>query len=151
MINTVFLENEDEYSKTFSRLNVSEKTFKFLNYNQKKVLLKNIGDVARNIGTFYFSEGFYELSETNKIYHLEHIPYNTDLYLPKYPKFLDWVAMYYNQDIVIHKVSNDRITKIKIFGNGNRVMGLDESLLCDMAFMSLRLCFMGPIDGWVVC
>jgi hypothetical protein len=29
-------------------------------------------------------------------------------------------------------------------------MGLDEPLLCDMPFMSLRLTFLGDVDGWVI-
>lgn len=151
MFNTVFLENEDENSKTFSRLNVNQHASKVLNYDQKKVFLEKIGDAAGRIGLFFFSDGSYEIKRVNQIYCLEHVPLNTDLLLPKYPKLMDWVVLYYEQTTIITKVSGEKITKIKLNGNGNRIMGLDEPLLCDMAFMSLRLCFMGSIEGWVVC
>ena len=65
-------------------------------------------------------------------------------------QLFDWVSLFYEQTTALTKLSNEALTKINIRGNGNRIMGLDEPLYCDMPFISLRLTFLGDVDGWVI-
>ena len=64
---------------------------------------------------------------------------------------MDFVILFYEQSTSAAIVSFDKLTRIKLYGNGNRIMGLDEPLVCDMPFMSLKLVFGGDIDGWIIC
>lgn len=150
MIKTVFLTQEDDGSKTFNSLNVFDLTKNKLKINERIKIVSDISNKAKNIDMFFFSDGSVELKKCNQIYCLEHIPHNTDMILPKKPNLMDWVLLYYEQTTTVLNVSYDKPTKINLRGNGNRIMGLDEKLICDMPFMSLRLTFLGDIDGWVV-
>jgi hypothetical protein len=150
MLRTVFLNREEEGIKTFNSLNVFDLTKKKLKTTKRVKIASEISIMSRRIDMFFFSDGSVELKKCNQIYCLEHIPYNTDMFLPKKPNLMDWILLYYEQTTTALDVSFDRITKINLRGNGNRIMGLDEKLICDMPFMSLRLTFLGDIDGWVV-
>lgn len=150
MIQTVFLNQQEEGIKFFNSRNLFDLTEKRLNKNNRIKIARNVIKKTNSINMFFFSDGSVELSKCNEIYCLEHIPYNTDMILPKTPRLMDWILLYYEQTTVAVNVSHERITRIKLRGNGNRIMGLDEPLVCDMPFMSLRLTFLGDIDGWVV-
>lgn len=150
MIKTVFLNLEEEGVKVFNSLNVFDVTKHKLNAKNRIKILHEISNETKNINMFFFSDGSVELKQCNQIYCLEHIPYNTDLLLPKKPNLMDWVLLFYEQTTTAIDVSFDKITKIKLRGNGNRIMGLNENLICDMPFMSLRMTFLGDTDGWVV-
>jgi hypothetical protein len=152
MLGTTFLKNETSEYKEFSlelpKYLLSKKFIpaKINFYNE--VINKRQGRIGCQ--NFSFSSGSVHLNNVNHVYSLEHIPHNTDLILPKNIKLTDWVVLHYEQTTTINFVSNDKKTPIKIRGNGNRIMGLDEPLICDMSFQTLRLTFLGEIDGWVV-
>ena len=156
MFRTQFLFDENEGIKGFSGLNVFSLSSKRVTPLIRRKVFNDItsggfnSKTAVGIQMFSFSNGSVELKKTNELYCLEHLPLSTDLLLPKNPKLMDWVVLFYEQTTILDNVSHDRLTKIKIRGNGQRIMGLDEHLLCDMPFMSLRLVFLGDIDGWVV-
>lgn len=151
MFKTQFLVDQDDYSKTINQLNTFELSSKRIDYEvRKKTFLDIFHKTVWGVNLFYFSKGGVELKQTNQLYCLEHIPHNTDLILPKNPNLHDWIVLFYEQTTIALDVSFDRLTKIKIRGNGKRIMGFDEPLICDMPFISLRLTFMGDIDGWVV-
>lgn len=150
MIRTVFLNQEGEGVKRFNSFNVFDITKKRFDVSKRIKQAYDVSNKTRHINMFFFTDGSVELKNCNFIYCLEHIPYNTDMLLPKNPKLLDWVLLHYEQTTVADVVSFERVTKIKLRGNGQRIMGLDEPLNCDIPFMSLRLTFLGDIDGWVV-
>lgn len=150
MFSTAILtDQKDDREKEFIRFR--EPASKILNHEQKIFVTKSIEKKTCDINMFFFSDGSVELKKTNTLYCLEHVPLNTDIILPQKPQFLDYIVLFYEQTTTIVSVSTEKITKIKIRGNGERIMGLDEALICDMAFMSLRLVYGGPIDGWVIC
>lgn len=150
MFNTRFLNKEGDGWKNFNSSNAFELSSKRIDYNLRRNTVLDISRKTTSVQLFSFSSGRVDLHYTNQLYCLEHMPENTDLVLPKNPNLHDWIVLFYEQTTLAVDVSFDRLTKIKIRGNGKRIMGLDEPLLCDMPFMSLRLTFIGDIDGWVV-
>lgn len=150
MFRTQFLVNEDEGWKDFSSNNTFQLSSKRIDLQLRKQTLAEIHQRTTSVQMFSFSSGAVELKYPNTLYCLEHLPANTDLLLPKSPNLQDWVVLFYEQTTLATKVSREKLTKIKIRGNGKRIMGLDEHLVCDMPFMSLRLTFLGDMDGWVV-
>jgi hypothetical protein len=151
MFGTTLLKKEDYNFKEFStdRPNYTKQR----KFDKAKIRL--ISDVQAMNGfiscpNFYFSDGSVYLQSPNTVYSLEYIPYNTDLILPKNIQLFDWISLFYEQTTALTKLSNEALTKINIRGNGNRIMGLDEPLYCDMPFISLRLTFLGDVDGWVI-
>jgi hypothetical protein len=150
MLRTVFLKEEELGIKVFNSLNVFNLTKNKLKTKERIKIASEISVMSRRVDMFLFNDGSVELKKCNQIYCLEHIPYNTDMLLPKKPNLMDWVLLYYEQTTAALDVSYEKITRIKLRGNGNRIMGLDEHLVCDMPFMSLRLTFLGDVDGWVV-
>jgi len=149
MFQTIFLKDENTSYKNFEILNTKNipknNIANFRIYNDVKK--RNMRIACEN---FYFSDGSVYLKAPNELYVLEHITHKTDLILPRDIQINDWVVFIYDQKTSLTEVSHDKITPIKIHGNGRRIMGLDEPLICDMPFMSLRLSFLGDIDGWVV-
>lgn len=152
MINTMFLldKEDNETNKSFNALNSYSLSSKRLSSSNRVKVNQEIVLKTLNTESFRISEGKINLHKANEIYCLEHIPGNVDVVLPKTKRLLDWVVLWYDQDRVIFNVSHEKHSKIKIYGNGSRIMGLDEPLLCDMPFMSLRLTYVNDIDGWIV-
>lgn len=149
MIKTTFLTNEDYNFKEFRSISSSYiQNEKFYDFKQK--FFTEIFEKTRQIDLFYINKGDVFLKQVNQIYCLDYIPYNSDVILPKDIQLNDWIVLHYEQTTSATQVSQEKITKINIRGNGRRIMGLDEPLLCDMPFMALRLTFLGDIDGWVV-
>lgn len=152
MLKTVLLTNENAEFKDYSQLNVEYLNHeKFLKTKQRifhDIMIKKQGRV--HCPNFYFTKNEIFLQKPNEVYSIEYIPYRTDIVLPKKIQLLDWVVLFYEQTTSMLSVSQEALAKIKIFGNGQRIMGLDEPLFCDLPFMSLRLTFLGDIDGWVV-
>lgn len=152
MLKTVLLTNENAEFKDYCALNVDYlNNEKFLRPKQKifnDIMIKRQGRI--NCPNFYFTKNEVFLKKTNEIYNIEYIPYSNDIVLPKKIQLLDWVVLFYEQTTSMLSVSHEALAKIKIFGNGQRIMGLDEPLICDLPFMSLRLTFLGDVDGWVV-
>lgn len=146
MFNTVFLKDENDFSKAYkSKTIVNQKV-------NKQYLTNSIVNSALNwnFDYFSFSSGRVELNRTNFIYFLEYMPEKSDIILPKNPNLMDWVLLCHNTFDMAFNLNFDKITKMKIYGNSNRIMGFDEPLICDMQFASLRLTFGGDIDGWII-
>ena len=153
MFNTVLLTGENEYSRDYSTAPVK-------NFLKEKSVLKpamkfktQVEESRRVFGheNFRFSDGKVFLTRSNDIYWLEHVKENRDIVLPKDPKFLDWVTLYHEQHtIALHLTSNNKRGDIKIYGEGSRIMGYDEPLVCDMDFLSLKFIYVNDIEGWVI-
>lgn len=146
MFNTVFLKDEDDFSKAYKSKTITTQKI------NKKYLASSIVDSALNwrFDYFSFSSGRVELHKTNFIYFLEYMPEKSDIVLPKNPNLMDWVLLCYSSSDMAFNLNFDRITQMKIYGNKNRIMGFDEPLTCDMQFSSLRFSFAGDIDGWII-
>lgn len=145
----MFLTSQTENIKTFDQSIVpllSSKSFYGIN---KLKVVKEIVKNGKDQQFFSVSSGRVEL-HSNQIFNMEHICGNVDVVLPKVKKHMEWIVLWYNQDNTIYNVSHDSHSKIKIYGNGSRIMGLDEPMICDMPFMSLRLTYVNDIDGWIV-
>ena len=151
MINTMFLVNQiSEKDKTFSSSIVSELTSKVLEKKDKIKINTEVAHTTRNIQSFSISKGKVYLGRANQIFCLEHMQGNVDIVLPKPENILDWIVLWYDQDKTIFNVSYEKHSKIKLYGNGKKIMGFDEPLICDIPFMTLRLTFVNDIDGWIV-
>jgi hypothetical protein len=149
MIKTSFLTKEDYGFKSFKPIDPGYyKHEKFDNFKLK--IVKEIPQKTGRIARFSIEKGGIVLPKPNEIYFVEHLPYNSDLILPRDIQLNDWVVISFESIDVALSISAEKITKIKIRGNGRRIMGLDEHLVCDMPFHSLRLTFLGDVDGWVV-
>lgn len=143
MFKTSFLTQEtQDNNKAFSSIKISKIA---------KTQLPTMQKVDNPIfNTFTFTKGSLELPTVNTVYNLEFVELNTDLILPKSPKPDDWVVIYYDNMVIIDQVSFDTKTPIKIYGNRNRIMGLDEALICDMPFMALRFQYVDLALGWIL-
>lgn len=150
MIGTVFLTDQSDVSKTFNSSNVLELSSRRLTNEQRSSIHSSAASKTLSTNSFKISTGRVDLYQSNQIFNLEHVPGNVDIVLPKVKNLLDWVVLWYDQDRTIFNVSYDKHSKVKIYGNGARIMGLDEAMVCDMPFMSLRLTFVNDIDGWIV-
>lgn len=154
MLHTTFLDkiDRDFASRTFTSRNVINLAETKLNPHRYSSINSNVVGAAieGRFRPFEFTKGGVELKETNFIYDMELLPERTDLVLPKNPNLNDWVLLWYNQDTISNNFYNEVKQNIKIYGNGRRIMGYDEPLLCDVAFLTLRLTFIGNIEGWVV-
>lgn len=146
MINTVLLHNEAENFKDFNYSNVVNLTH--------KVVKSAAVDISRFNDTYFapnfeFTSGNVYL-EPNTVFCIEYINEKRDLVLPKNPKPLDWVSLWHEQHTVIFDLTNVNKRPIKLYGNGSRIMGLDEPLICDIEFQTLKLTFLNDIEGWVI-
>lgn len=152
MINTVILKNQnDEYSKTFVTTSDAP-LVKKRKYNLAQRRNMNGQVMARTLtpDAFKITKGRVDLYHTNQIFCMEHIQGNVDIVLPKVNKVMDWVVLWYDQDRVIDNVSHETHSRLKVYGNGTRIMGYDEPLICDLPFMSLRFTFTNITDGWII-
>lgn len=151
MINTMFLNDQTEaFSKSFSSLSVPILSSARLSGIDKFKIAKEISSKTLSTHQFNITDGRVDLHQANQIFNIEHVSGNVDIVLPKAKNMLDWVVLWYDQDKTIFNVSYEGHSKIKLYGNGSRIMGLDEPMICDMPFMSLRLTFVNDIDGWIV-
>lgn len=147
----MFLSNQtDSLNKEFSRLNVTDTYLNKTSGVQRHQMFTDITKKTLHTIPFKFTDGNVELGQCDYIYDLNHIPGNVDIVLPKVKNIMNWVVLWYEQQKTVYNVSYDNHSKIKIYGNGSRIMGLNEPLVCDMPFMSLRLTFVNDIDGWIV-
>ena len=151
---TALLLDQDENSKTYVKINPLD----FSNFQlQDKKILNTISDIQtlRAPGSlikywFTFSDGSVELLETNFFYCLEYLKLSKDIILPKKPKMYDWVVLFYDQVEMALSIELGANDKLKIYGNGNRIMGYDEPLICDMQFSHLKLMFIDDMNGWII-
>lgn len=151
MIKTSFLlEQKEDLNKSFSPLSVNSLSSKRLDNENRLRMHKEIAYKVFDMDAFDLSEGMITIKKPNSIISLQYIEGNIDVVLPEASKLFDWVLLLYDQDNLIYNVSIFNKSKIKIHGNGKRIMGLDEPMICDMAFMSLRLTYVNDIDGWIV-
>jgi len=150
MLKTTFLSNQDYNYKEFHSGNVIELTGKYFNVGLKRKILSDVLSKTFSIQPFYTSKGDTVLKHLDFIYCLENMPYNADIVLPKNPKPGSWIILHYEQQTVCVDLSMDKYTKFKLKGNGERIMGYDEDLMCDIPFISLRLTYLDKINGWLV-
>ena len=153
MFNTVLLVGENEFSRDYSASPVKSIIREKRVLTPKMQLKTIVEENSRTRGhtTFRFSDGKVFLDQANEIYWIEHLKDTRDIVLPKKPKFLDWVTLYHEQHtIALHLTKNNKRGNIKIYGEGSRIMGYDEPLVCDMDFLSLKFIYVNDIEGWVI-
>ena len=151
MINTLFLHQQyDTHDKSFAHNGIKELAAKRISKQQQNILDRVSSMKLFNISQFGISSGKTYIQHPNTIHNLEYVTGNVDIVLPKAEKAFNWVVIMYNSDQMIYDLSVDDFSKIKIHGNGSRIMGLDEPLTCDVPFSALRLTFIDDIDGWVI-
>jgi len=148
MISSNFLVGQtEEYNKSFKTVIPAKSLF---NVKDQFKINQEIIIRSAKAQQFNFSEGKVELSQSNDIFYLEYIPCNIDIVLPIPNNVLSWVVLLYNIDNVLFDVSYDHYPKIKLYGNGKRIMGLNEPMICDIPFSSLKLTFVDEVNGWIV-
>lgn len=140
----------DEYNKTFESYNTSSVAASVMKPIERLQVVSEVANKTRRIPVLSENKGYYRLPKCNEIYNLHHIPGNVDVILPKPQVYLDWIVLWYHQDQTIFQVSFEKHSCLKLYSNGERVMGLNEPMICDIPFMSLRLTYVGPVQGWVV-
>lgn len=150
MIKTAILKKEDEHVKTYSHMDVENISRRVLKPSDKFKFVPDLLSKTKNPHMFWFNNGDVQLKNVNEIYCIDHINDNADLILPGSPKPNDWILLFYEQTTMILNVSHDSSSRIRINGNGERIMGYDEPLVCDIAFSSLRLTFIDKMNGWVL-
>jgi len=149
MITTRLLVNADQGYRQYSGNGISRNIRKKLNLRDNSAHVGLAGFLGRHC-LFSIDNGMVDLDDVNFLYNLDYIPYKSDLRLPKDPQPGDWISLYYNQEDMALKLNFDQTTMIKIHGRGNRIMGYDEPLVCDMQFSSLKLLFVDTTQGWVL-
>jgi hypothetical protein len=149
MFKTTFFTDQNAHVKTFHSANVLDVTSKRLDIAGRHKVIQELATSARAHDWLWFSTGRVQL-EPNQVHCLEYIKENTDLILPPKPNFLDWVFLYYEPQTVATTLTIENQARIKIYGNGERIMSYDEPLYCDIKFMGLRLTWVNVIDGWIV-
>ena len=151
MINSMFLiDQTDDMNKKFYNLSAPKISNSKISKSDRFTINKQIIIKSVNPNAFHITKGQVKLNEKNQIYCLEHIQGNVDIVLPKADNIFDWIVLFYDQDRIVKNVSNERHSRIKLYGNGSRIMGLDEPMICDVPFMSLRLTYVNDIDGWII-
>lgn len=77
---------------------------------------------------------------------------DTEYALPANPNPTDTVLFFIDPMITDNMVNItfDGFPKVKIYRNGSRIMGMEENLVCDAPFYSLRLTFYTPDEGWII-
>lgn len=153
MFKTQFLTDEREGMKSFNALNTYQVSSKRITPEMRAQTFGEISQTTRRTIGYRVSSGNVYLPFTNRLYCIEHLPYHSDIVLPKALNILDWVVLFYEQTTLALNVSREygQRQTFKLYSTDKqRIMGLDEPLNCDMPFMSLRLTFLGDIDGWAV-
>lgn len=152
MINTILLNKQNDHSASKSFVQYDDSVYLNKKYNVNQYKQFKYDTVVKSFvsNSFRFTSGKVELLFSNHMYWLEHIPGNVDIVLPKVKNLMDWVVFWYDQDQTIEGVSHDTHSKLKIYGNGSRIMGFDETLTCDVPFMALKLVFVNEQDGWII-
>lgn len=135
-MNTVILSDHTYDYKEFFKLNTTSL------YN-KKIYHKNNVFLCESINVIHVLP--------NSIVHVT--PFSeTDYELPLNPKIGDSVLFFIDPFFIPNNknIHFDSFPKIKIYRNGKRIMGLEEHLICDRPFQSLRLSFYTEEDGWII-
>jgi hypothetical protein len=155
MFKTVLLVDQDENSKTYTARGIKNVTgskvgAKVANKVAKEILFKT-HPLFYHACPFVFSEGHIQLPKTNEFYWLPEYENRTsiEVLLPSNPQISEWVVLFYNLTGMAGLVSLEDPCVI-VLKSKHRIMGFDEPLRCDIPFSSLRLTFMGDINGWVV-
>lgn len=139
---------EGDYFKEFSSSKVVNLTHKKLN-NTLYTKIKARDKQQWFAPNFDFEFGYVDLAP-NVVYCIKYINENRDLVLPKKPNHTDWVSLWHEQTTVIKNLTMENKRPIKIYGNGQRIMGLDEPLICDVEFQTLKLVFLDDVQGWII-
>jgi len=152
MFNSILLVGENENSRDYSASPVKQviKKKKILTPEMELKTIVEENNRTAGHGNFRFSDGKVFL-QANDIYWLEHLKDTRDIVLPKKPNFLDWVTLYHEQHtIALHLTKNNKRGNITIYGEGSRIMGYNEPLVCDVDFLSLKFIYVNDIEGWVI-
>lgn len=147
MITTTFFTDQDESSKTYKSLNVSEVSGKYISRNLLDIASFNELPRARHFNNY---GGRTFIDNVNTVYYLDYVKGTCDIVLPKNPKPQNWVVLLYRPIVTFEDFNIDTTSHIKVYGNGKRIMNLDEPLFCDVQFASLRLTFIDDINGWII-
>jgi len=150
----MFLSDQNEHYLEFKNVNALPKNYRGINSAEKNKVVTEVLNNTNKIKMFLVHNGDVYLKHTNSIYCLEFMPESCDIVLPSKPQRLDWVVLHYEPGTVadqfkLHDMRSS-FQKWVIRSNDERIMGLDEKLICDMPFISLRLTYIDKIDGWVV-
>jgi len=119
-------------------------------FTKEDDIFNKVGLVQGFTHDFDSENNHVEIASLNCTYNISHYTGNVDLVLPKPSTPFDWVGLWFHQDDIISKVRWETQCNLKIYGNGNRIMGYDEPMICDIPFASLRLTFVNPLDGWII-
>ena len=147
---TLMIDQYDDRYKTFSHLDIAKKSSKRLTFVNRFNMVRDLSSKTKSLVRFDVPNEQSYLTKTNEIFHLTHVVGNVNLLLPKASQINDWVVLFYDQDQVLGEVETEAHSRIKVYGNGERIMGYDEPLVCDVPFMSLRLTYVNKIDGWII-
>lgn len=152
MLKTILLTHEDDVSKTFSYDAVDSLVSGVIGRSIKQKVVPDIMQKTMRTNMFFFRNGDIELKRCNEVYAIDFVQESTDLILPKAPSIHDWVLLHYGPTIIAKSISNQshQNPRIKISGNGERIMGYDEPLICDVAFSSLRFIYLDKSNGWAI-
>jgi hypothetical protein len=151
MYKTIFLTDEDYNFKELNSLNVKYLSFEKVSKKiPEKKIHNEITKKTFHSNFFSFSQGNVYLNQLDHVYILEFMPHSSDIILPKNPKTSNWIVLFYSQLDIIHNISYDKKTPILLRGNGQKIMGLNEPLLCDIPFVSLKLVYLDNFSGWVI-
>ena len=150
MMTTTLLTEEDHQSKTYSTGNLVNWSSRVLSPAQKKQVRDETLVLGRFNPKFDIVAGQVHLKQTKVIYYLDYLKDSRHIVLPKNPEFLDWIGMYHEQNAACLNMTNYNKQNVTVYGNGQRIMGYDEPLICDIEFLALKLTFTGDLNGWVI-
>lgn len=125
------------------------------NYDYKQFISLDINAVYNK--KIYKKNNFFHEYSYNKIYIQPNTLIvitnfsETEYELPKSPNVGDSILFYVDPLVMFNcDINFDSFPKIKIYRNGKRIMGLNEHLICDRPFQSLKLSFYTEEDGWII-
>jgi hypothetical protein len=147
---TLMVDQYEDRHKTFSHLDIAKKSSKRLTLANRFNMVRDLSSKTGSLFRFDVPNTQSHLVKPNEIFHLTHVVGNVNLVLPRASKMNDWIVLFYDQDQVLRDVETEAHSLIKVYGNGERIMGYDEPLVCDVPFMSLRLTYVNKIDGWII-
>ena len=147
---TLMVDQYEDHYKTFSHLDIAKKSSKRLTLPNRFNMVRDLSSKTMSLVRFDVPNTQSHLVKANEIFHLTHVVGNVNLVLPKASQINDWVVLFYDQDQVLRDVETEAHSRIKVYGNGERIMGYDEPMICDIPFMSLRLTYVNKIDGWII-
>ena len=87
--------------------------------------------------------GDFEWVEEEKTYYVDTSIYKRDLVLPSNPKI--------GFKIIVHDFFDSwKIRPLKVYRNGNPIMGIEEHLICDEPKSIIALVWYGGYIGWKI-